>query len=56
MPDISKCNGTNCPLKESCYRFIAIPSEYGQSYFADTPYNKEENKCEHFWDIKTYKQ
>ena len=55
MADICKCEGIDCPLKEKCYRFVALSSEFHQSYFAEVPYNKEDNKCEYFWDIKTYK-
>lgn len=36
MADITKCNGIDCPLKESCYRFTSIESKY-QSYFMQTP-------------------
>jgi hypothetical protein len=49
MADISKCEGTNCPLKENCYRFTAIANKYYQAYI-EPPYNKEEKKCEYFWD------
>lgn len=49
MPDISKCEGTNCPLKETCYRFTAKSSEYRQAYFMEVPYNHEESKCNHYW-------
>jgi hypothetical protein len=31
MPDISMCNGNNCPFKEQCYRFKATPDTY-QTY------------------------
>lgn len=31
MADISKCDGLECPLKESCYRYNASESEI-QSY------------------------
>ena len=31
MPDITMCTG-NCPVKENCYRYMAIPNPYGQSY------------------------
>jgi len=48
MPDITLCEGTDCPLKETCYRYKATPSEYRQSYFQEPPYNKEEGKCEHY--------
>lgn len=50
MADITMCEGKNCPLKEKCYRFTAKVSEYRQSYFMETPYNKEENNCKHFWE------
>lgn len=47
MPDITMCEGTGCPRKESCHRFTAKPSEY-QSYFV-TPPVKEDGKCEMYW-------
>lgn len=49
MPDISKCNGIDCPLKNNCYRYIAIASEY-QAYFMHPPYDEEKNECKYFWD------
>lgn len=48
MPDIAMCMGTNCPLKESCYRHTAEPSEYRQAYFAEVPY--KDGTCDHYWD------
>lgn len=48
MPDITMCEGTGCPRKESCHRFTATPSEYRQSYF-ETPPVKEDGKCEMYW-------
>lgn len=50
MPDISKCPGGNCPIKETCYRYTATPSKWRQSYFAETPI-KEDNTCDHFMEI-----
>jgi len=55
MPDITKCEDKDCPLKESCYRFTAKPSEYRQSYFVETPYNKETKECDYYWDNKDRK-
>ena len=54
MPDIAKCEGTGCSLKETCYRFTATPSEFRQSYFLNIPYNEETKTCEYEWkrDIK----
>jgi hypothetical protein len=46
MTDITKCTGEDCPLKETCYRFIA-PSEMYQSFFM-TPHVKN-GKCEYYW-------
>lgn len=62
MPDISKCTGQLiypygkiCPLRESCYRYTARPSEYYQSYFVDAPFIIEPDgvSCEHFWKIES---
>ncbi len=46
-PDITMCLGTNCPYKESCYRFTAKPSEYMQAYFTNPPF--KDGKCEMYW-------
>ena len=48
MPDITMCVGIFCPLKETCYRYLASPNEY-QSYFLEAPYKN--NECEHYWKI-----
>ena len=34
MPDISMCQNQTCPVKEECYRFMATPNPYRQSYAA----------------------
>lgn len=47
MPDITMCEGVGCVVKESCYRFTAIPNELRQSYFVDSPI--EEGKCSSYW-------
>lgn len=39
MPDITMCTGGNCPLKESCYRYRAVPNKLLQS-FMDPPYTQ----------------
>jgi hypothetical protein len=48
-PDISKCLGTGCPYKESCYRYTAEPSDW-QSYFSVPPI--KDGKCEMYWGDK----
>ena len=46
MPDIAKCLGTDCPYKETCYRFTAKPSDW-QSYFSVPPI--KDGKCDMYW-------
>lgn len=50
MPDISMCQGLSCRLKQECYRFRAIPSQYAQTYFMTPPVGKD-GKCEEFLPI-----
>jgi hypothetical protein len=45
-PDITMCPGTNCPHKESCYRFTAKRGNY-QSFFTNSPI--KDGKCDYFW-------
>jgi hypothetical protein len=47
MADITKCKGTDCPIKESCYRFTATENEILQAYFVDSPF--KDGKCEMYW-------
>ena len=46
MADITKCKGTDCPLKETCYRFLAMEG-LRQSYFIDVPF--KDGKCKKYW-------
>ena len=42
MPDITMCVGTGCPLRETCYRYMAEPNEYQSSAdFTDKVVMKE---------------
>ena len=50
MPDISKCEGKDCPLKYKCYRFTCIGDSYSQSYFMEPPY--KDGKCDYFMEIR----
>jgi len=51
MADITMCPGTNCPVKEKCYRFTATANEYGQSYFFEPPFEIVDNAftCDMYW-------
>lgn len=56
MPDITMCRGQGCNLKEWCYRYKAIPDEFWQYFFADTPVNisGEVHICDYFWETKEF--
>ena len=49
-PDITMCSGKDCPLKETCYRYKAEPSDY-QSYWLEPPYYA--GICEHYWEMSS---
>jgi len=53
MADITKCDNESCELKNECYRFTAVESEYRQSYFAETP-QPINGECSHFWNNEGY--
>ena len=49
MPDITMCCNYNCPLKDKCYRYRAVPSDMWQSFALFKP--ESTGVCEHFWEI-----
>lgn len=62
MPDIAMCLGIGqtdnrstssmeCPKKETCYRFKAIPNKGRQSYFMFLPYDRATEICKHFMKV-----
>jgi hypothetical protein len=51
MPDITMCDGQDCPMKDTCHRYLAKPSEYRQSYFVEVPLEKD-GTCKHYWEVK----
>jgi len=51
MPDITKCEGTICPIKNSCYRFRAKDSPEVQWYFAEVPSLTQKHGCDEFIDV-----
>ena len=50
MADITKCDGKECTMKETCYRYKA-PKGYYQSYFTESPINKETKECGYYWEV-----
>ena len=57
MPDISKCPGTDCPMRDSCYRYVAEPNGFWQAYFSKSPITTQDNKpfCQYYWPNKNEK-
>lgn len=47
MADIAKCRGTNCTVKDTCYRYTTKADEYYQVYMVEVPGHNE--KCEYYW-------
>lgn len=45
---IQMCKDKNCPKKNSCYRFKAVPSEFNQAY----GYFKYKKECHFYWAEK----
>jgi len=55
MADISMCNGKDCPISESCYRFTAPTNEPWQGY-SEFNYDKKDGVCLDFWDNSGYRK
>jgi hypothetical protein len=47
MPDISMCQGKDCPQAEDCYRHKAEPGRW-QSWFARHNVMNEDRTCDYF--------
>ena len=50
MPDISMCMDKTCPTNKTCYRYMAKPNPYAQSYFVGSP--RKDDQCDHYWKMK----
>lgn len=48
MPDISMCSNSNCVIRESCYRYRAIPDNY-QTIAMFGP--DKNGLCKYYWNI-----
>jgi len=51
MPDITMCSGAGCSIKESCYRHLAEPNKFRQSWFAAPPFDKGTAVCIYYWEV-----
>ena len=57
MHDISHCGKHTCPLKDSCYRYLAYLEAVERNYqyitiivWDDT--SSEEEDCDAYWEVK----
>ena len=48
MADITMCINEFCPIKEKCYRYMATPNEFWQSYgeFNFIKTDRETTECD----------
>lgn len=58
MPDITMCVNSKCPVREWCYRYRAIPSQW-QSFCRYEPRSYRDvgtitDQCDRAWSIKGY--
>ena len=45
--DITKCADEDCPMRETCWRWLA-PAGESQSYFIG---RRKDDECEDYWQI-----
>lgn len=48
MTDITMCVDKKCKKKKTCYRYNAPTNPYWQSYFLESP--REKDECEYYWE------
>jgi len=48
--DISKCEGKECPLRDTCYRYTVKADEFMQAYGSYWRDLEEKNKCKYYWE------
>ena len=54
MPDITMCDGDDCPMKHKCWRYEAPPTPESQSY-VEPPFKVDDDgiaTCELYWPMK----
>lgn len=52
MPDISMCANKKCKIKKDCYRFMAKPNPYRQSYLMINKSVKTREDCNNYWALE----
>ena len=48
MPDISMCEGKDCPIRQHCYRHTASANKKWQSWLCDAPYDHKKRRCDEY--------
>jgi hypothetical protein len=48
--DVTMCPGGDCPLRQQCYRYRAIP-EGRQAWFGVPPFQVTTGTCDSLWEI-----
>lgn len=52
MPDITMCDDSTCPMAKDCKRSTKSgtrPSDYMQSWFEESPRNRQLDTCEQYY-------
>ena len=57
MHDISHCSRSSCPLKDTCYRYLAYLEavERNLEYITVIVWNKDDyakESCDAYWEVK----
>lgn len=57
MPDITMCCNRDCPIRNKCYRYRAVPDEYQSfAFFKRQPISDtNDEECEYFWRVDEIK-
>lgn len=57
MPDITMCTNAKCPIRRSCYRYVAPPTPDWQSYALFKQYtNPAVLTCDYYIPANDYKE
>lgn len=49
MSDITKCYGKGCPIKDTCYRYLAVGNPFRQAYWVGEVY--KDGKCDYHMKV-----
>lgn len=52
MTDITMCSDNSCPIRKTCFRYLATPDSLCQSYFTGKLRDEEDN-CRYYWAVKS---